>query len=229
MSKKVFIGVGHGGVDSGAAANGFKEDELNLAIAKTVSSELIRHGVSTLMSRYKDETDPLSDEIKECNAFNPTLAVDIHNNAGGGNGAECFYHYKGGKGKTLAQNILDEIVSLGQESRGIKTKLNSSGKDYFGFIREIKAPAVIIECAFVDNAKDITILNTPEKQAKMGVAIAKGILKTLGIKYKAATTQKSEEIIYRVQVGAYVSKANAENMKSKLEKAGFPAIIVSGK
>lgn len=34
--------------------------------------------------------------------------------------------------------------------------------------------------------------------------------------------------IYRVQVGAYKIRKNAENMVEKLKKAGFPAIIVEG-
>ena len=43
-----------------------------------------RNGVQVLMSRTSDEYDPLTDEIKECNAFNPDLALDTHNNAGEG-------------------------------------------------------------------------------------------------------------------------------------------------
>lgn len=43
---------------------------------------------------------------------------------------------------------------------------------------------------------------------------------------KPATTTKT---IYRVQVGAYSVKKNAEAMKDKLKKAGFDAIIVEGK
>ena len=50
------------------------------------------------MSRTSDEDDPLTDEIKECNAFNPDVGVDIHNNAGQGDGFECFYHCNGGLG-----------------------------------------------------------------------------------------------------------------------------------
>ena len=38
------------------------------------------------MSRVKDEDDPLNDEVRECNAFAPELALDIHVNAGGGDG-----------------------------------------------------------------------------------------------------------------------------------------------
>ena len=189
MAKKVFIGVGHGGTDSGAAANGLREKDLNLAIALVVRDELTRHGVSVQMSRTKDEADPLVDEIKECNAFNPDLALDIHNNAGGGDGAEVFHTVGGGTGKTLAQNILDAIVAIGQNSRGLKTKKNAAGKDYFGFIREIKAPSVIVECAFVDNKSDVQIIATAAKQKVMGTAIAKGVLKTLGITYKAGTVQ----------------------------------------
>lgn len=190
MAKKVFIGVGHGGSDPGAVAFGREEADLNLVIALKCKDELERHGVSVKMSRTKDENDTLDEEIRECNAFNPDLAIDIHNNAGGGDGAEAFYHYGGGLSKTLAVNVLDEIAKIGQNSRGAKTKMWGE-VDYFGFIRETKAPAVIVECAFVDNATDIKIIDTTAEQQAMGVAVAKGILKTLGITYKAESTSTS--------------------------------------
>ena len=218
---KVFIGVGHGGSDPGAVANGVKEKDLNLSIAIACRDELVRHGISVKMSRAKDESDPLSEEIKECNAFAPDLAVDIHNNAGGGDGAEAFYHYGGGKSKTLAESILAEIVKVGQNSRGAKTRVNSNGKDYYGFIRETSCPAVIVECAFVDNATDLKILATERDKKLMGVAIAKGILNALGVAY-----QSEKGILYRVQVGAYANKANAEAMQKKIKAAGFDAFIV---
>ena len=217
--RKVFIGVGHGGSDPGAVANNTKEKDLNLSIALACRDELERHGVTVKMSRTKDENDTLSEEIKECNAFSPDLAIDIHNNAGGGDGAEVFYHYGGGKSKTLAENILGEVVKAGQNSRGAKIKKNSSGKDYYGFIRETSAPAVIVECAFVDNAKDLEILATEGKRKTVGQAIAKGILKTLGVEIQG-------ERLYRVQVGAYLLKSNAEDMQKKIKAVGFDAFIV---
>ena len=220
---KVFLGVGHGGTDSGAIGNGFKEKDLNLSIALACNEVLTRHGVTVMMSRTKDENDTISDEIRECNAFKPDFAVDIHNNAGGGDGAECFYHHSGGKGKTLAENILTEIVKTGQNSRGIKTRVNSSGKDYYAFIRETSAPATIVECAFIDNPNDIHILNTKDKQTAMGVAIAKGILRTLGIPFVSTKT------IYRVQVGAYEIKNNAIILQNKLKSQGYNAVIVESK
>ena len=221
---KVFIGVGHGGKDPGAVANGLRESDLNLSIALACRDTLERHGLTVLMSREKDVNDPVEEEIKECNAFNPDYAIDIHNNAGGGDGAEIYHTINGGKGKTLAQNVLSEMVTVGQNSRGTKTRKNSNGSDYYAFIRQTKAPAIIVEVAFVDNKTDIAIIDTAAEQKNMGIAIAKGILKTLGIKYieKKETTGK----LYRVQVGAYASKANAEAMKKKLTNAGYQAIIV---
>ena len=218
---KVFLGVGHGGSDPGAVANNTKEKDLNLSIALACRDMLVKHGVSVRMSRDKDENDSISEEIKECNAYAPDLAVDIHNNAGGGDGGEVFYSHLGGKGKTLAENILAEIVKTGQNSRGIKTRVNSQGKDYYGFIRQTTCPAVIVECAFVDNATDLKILATEGDRQKMGVAIAKGILKTLGVEIEA-----ERSTLYRVQVGAYLVKANAEAMQKKIKAVGFDAFIV---
>lgn len=217
MAKKVFLGVGHGGTDPGAVANGLKEKDLNLAIAKACCDELTRHGVSVKMSRTKDENDPLNDEIKECNAFKPDLALDIHNNAGGGDGAEAYHHYGGGKGKTLANNVLAEIVKIGQNSRGAKIKKNADGKDYFGFIRQTSCPAIIVECAFVDNKKDIAIIDTAVEQKKMGIAIAKGVLTTLGIKWAAEKT-------YTLTV-SNLTAANANTLKADLTKKGFKVAV----
>lgn len=228
---KVFIGVGHGGSDSGAVANGFKEKDLNLAIAKVVCSELERHKVEVKMSRIADISEDLNDKIRRCNAFNPDFALDIHNNAGAGDGCEIFHHYGGGKGKTLANNVLAEIVKIGQNSRGAKIKKNIWGKDFFAFIRDTNAPAVIVECAFLDNKKDVAIIDTAEEQKNMGIAIAKGILKSLNILYiepKKVEEKKPEtsDKIYRVQVGAYKVKENAEKMKAELEAKGYKPIIV---
>ena len=226
MAKKVFLGVGHGGTDGGAVANGLKEKDLNLAIALACNDVLIRHGVTVQMSRTKDENDALTEEIKECNAFKPDLAIDIHNNAGGGDGAEAFYHYGGGTSKTLANNVLAEIVKIGQNSRGAKIRKNANGKDYYGFIRETSAPAIIVECAFIDNKTDIAIIDTSAEQKAMGVAVAKGILKTLGIAYVEEKKPTTSGKIYRVQVGAFSVKSNAEKLQKELKGKGYDAIIV---
>lgn len=180
---KVFIGVGHGGSDPGAVANGLKESEVNLVMALACREELVRYGVEVGMSREREEDDRLAEEIAECNAFAPDCAVEIHNNAGGGDGFEVYVqtgqHQE--QSRALAQAIERQVVSLGQNSRGLKTKKNQSGSDWFGWLRQVNYPAVLLEGAFLDNAADVTILDSIEKQQAFGRAYARGILSFLGI------------------------------------------------
>lgn len=226
--KKVFLGVGHGGADSGAmAANRAREADINLVMALACQAELVRHGVEVRMSRTKDEEDTLKQEIAECNAYGPDLAVDIHNNSydGKADGVEAFYHYKGGTGKTLAENIVAEIVKLGQNSRGAKTRTNSQGKDYYGFIRQTGCPAVIVESAFIDNPEDLKFVDTVPEQQAVGVAIAKGILKTLGIAYVEPAPARPAAV-YLVVAGAFSSQADAEAERAKLKANGHHEVGV---
>ena len=219
---RVFIEVGHGGTDSGAVGH-LVEKEVNLVEALACKDFLEMHGVEVLMSRAIDENDPVTDEINECNAFEPDLAIDVHSNSGRGDGFEAFYHYKGGLSKDLAENIETEVLKIGQNSRGCKTKLNSSGKDYYAFIRETICPAVICEGFFVDNETDVQIADSLEEQKAFGTAYAKGILRTLGISIKENSSQpeSDKKAKYFVQVGAYSKRENAENQLQKAKDAGF--------
>lgn len=190
MSKKVFIGVGHGGSDSGAVGD-IVEKEANLVMALACRDYLTAHGVEVRMSRTKDEEDPINEEVRECNAYNPDLAIDVHNNSGGGDGFEVFYTIHGGTGKMLAQNIEKQVIKIGQNSRGCKTRQGQRG-DYYAFVRDTKCPAVICEGVFVDTKADAAQAGTKAKQQAFGIAYAKGILDTLGIKYDTSTAKPAE-------------------------------------
>lgn len=220
--KKVFIGVGHGGADSGAVKY-LVEKDINLKMAFACRDYLEKAGVQVLMSRTKDESESLNEKINECNAYNPDVALDIHNNAGGGDGFEVYHTIGGGVGKTLAENIEAEVKKIGQNSRGLKTKRNSSGSDYFGFIRLTKCPAVICEGVFVDNAADTAQADTDEECKEFGIAYAKGILKTIGV----AEPKQQETIgtLYRVQVGAFAYKENADRLCEELKSKGYAAYV----
>lgn len=228
MAKKVYIAVGHGGEDPGAVANGLKEKDLNLVTAIACKDELLRHGVEVNIDRTTDIELTMTQTVNACNTYAPDLAVDIHHNAGGGDGAEVFYSINGGTGKTLATNILDAIVAIGQNSRGAKTRKGSDGSDYYGFIRRTTPPAVIVECAFLDNKTDVQIVDTQAEQKAMGVAIAKGILKTLGIAYKAEQAPATG-VLYCVQVGAFAVRENSEKLLAKLKAAGYTDAFITTK
>lgn len=212
---KVFIGVGHGGKDSGAVGYLIEKD-VNLKMAKACRDYLVARDVEVLMSREKDENDSVSEEIKECNTFAPNLAVECHNNSGNGNGFEVYYSIGSKTGKKLAENIEAEVIKIGQNSRGIKTRANSSGGDYYGFVRETKCPAVICEGVFVDNAEDAKQADTDEECKKFGEAYAKGVLKTLGI---ADVPPTSENTTPEVKEEPYLVKVTTDALNIR-EKPG---------
>ena len=190
--KKVFIGVGHGGSDSGAVGY-LVEKDVNLTMALACRDFLAAYGVDVRMSRTKDENDTVSQEVRECNAYDPDLAVDIHNNSGGGDGFEVFHTIHGGTGQVLAQNIEKQVKAIGQNSRGVKTRKGTRG-DYYAFIRDTVCPAVICEGVFVDTKADAAQVDTLADQQKFGVAYAKGILDTLGLAYDELEEKPEEEV-----------------------------------
>lgn len=232
MTKRVFIGVGHGGKDPGALKY-IKEADANLQMALGLKAELERHGVTVGISRLKDEDDPLIEEIREANSFAPDVAVECHNNAGGGDGFEVYHQTNGYATKSikLAQCIEARVVASGQKSRGVKTRLNGSGTDYFGWCRQVKAPAVLCEGFFVDNATDSRDYNTAAKQQAFGRVYAWGVLDYLGIAIKPQVDkpagkpveqpQADKKLLYTVQVGAFASAKSAADLYAKLDDMGY--------
>lgn len=216
---KVYVGIGHGGSDPGAVANGYKEKDLTLAIGKACYDELVRHGVNAKISRTTDKYVSVNQKVKESDSFGADYCLDIHINAGGGDGCEVYHHHLGGKSKQLAGNINEALKAIGQNSRGLKVKMNSKGNaDYFGIIRDTKASAVLVECGFIDNKTDLAQFNTAEEQKKFGIAIAHGILKQCGIAVKSQEVEKNDFIIRAYKNGAgkeYVYSTTADSLSSK--------------
>lgn len=219
MAKRVFIGVGHGGADPGAVRF-VREADANLNIALELKKQLEAAGIEVGISRTKDENDPISEEIREANAFAPDLAVEVHNNAGGGNGWECYVQTNkyASESKACAKAIEAEVKAIGQQSRGIKTK-------GFAWTGSVKAPAVLLEGFFVDNSADAADFDTLEEQKALGRAYARGVLKYLGVDEKPAETVTEPYTVSAV--AEFKNKAAAEEAKAKIELLGFTASISS--
>lgn len=213
---KVFLSAGHGGNDPGAVAYGMKEKDVNLRIMLACNDVLVHHGVTTILSRSKDENDPVSQEVKEANASGADIAVSFHTNAGGGNGSESLYCSN--TGKTIAKLCEKHVKTIGQNSRGIKLRND------LHFLKGTKMPAVLCECAFIDNDTDNNIIDTAGEQKAFGVAYAKAILEYFDIVYKEETNKT-----YIVQVGSYTSKTNADKAMKKAKAAGFTDAFVNTK
>jgi N-acetylmuramoyl-L-alanine amidase len=186
MAKRVYVGIGHGGSDSGAVGNGFKEKDLTLSIGKYCNERLKQYGIETKISRTTDCDSSINSKVAASNAFKADVCMDIHINAGGGDGSEVYYSHVSAPGKKLAQSIVDATLAIRQNTRGIKTRIDDDGTDYYGMIRMTDAPAVLVECAFIDNTTDIQIINTEAKRKVFGYAIADGVAKYLGVSLPTA-------------------------------------------
>ena len=212
MSKRVYVGIGHGGSDPGAVANGFKEKDLTLSIGKYCNERLKQYGIETKISRTTDCDSSINSKVSASNAFGADVCMDIHINAGGGDGSEVYYSHASAPGKKLAQSIVDAMSAIGQNTRGIKTRLSSSGNDYFGMIRDTNAPAVLVECAFIDNKTDIQIINTEAKRKVFGYAIADGVAKYLGVKLSTSKpttpTTNTTAKIEAPDIGGYLKEGD---------------------
>lgn len=219
---KVFLSAGHGGSDPGACAYGMKEKDINLQILLACNEVLVRHGVATVLSRTIDENDPVAQEVKEANASGANIAVSFHTNAGGGDGSESYYYPTDNNGKRLAQLCENYTQAIGQNSRGVK-----SGKNLY-FVNGTRMTAVLCECGFIDNDTDNDLIDTVAEQKAFGVAYAKAILEYLGIAYVEPVVASGSEL-YRVQVGAYRQKGNAEAMLEKVKAAGFTDAFITAK
>ena len=97
------------------------------------------------------------------NAFAPDIAIEIHANAGGGDGFEAYVQTNRfvGRSRSCAKSIEERVEKLGQNSRGIKTKLGSYG-DYYAWLREVEHPAVLLEGFFVDTSDAADFDSTAE-------------------------------------------------------------------
>lgn len=214
---KIYLDPGHGGSDPGAVKY-LNERDVNLVMALACRDYLQANGVVVKMSRTSNETNTsINSMAKEANSWEADYVVSIHNNAGGGDGFEVYHTINGGKGKALAKNIETEVKKIGQNSRGLKTKKGSNG-DYFGMIRLTKAPAVICEGVFVDNATDVEIADTTAEQKAFGYAYARGILKTLGITDNGMEDTEQHSGSYLVKVTAkdlYIRKGPGTNYENK--------------
>ncbi|MCR4675153.1 MAG: N-acetylmuramoyl-L-alanine amidase, partial [Lachnospiraceae bacterium] len=199
----VVLDPGHGGSDSGAVANGLKEKDLTLKIAKYCKSELETYsGVKVYMTRTTDTYVSLSDRVAYAKKKKADYFVSLHINSGAtsANGAEVYYpngNYNSTdakNGKKLAQSIQDQLVELGLNDRGIKIRNTENGstypdgsvRDYYAVIAgsmEAGFPGIIVEHAFITNSSDVSkYLKSSSKLKKLGVADATGIAEYLGLK-----------------------------------------------
>lgn len=187
-------------------------------IGTACKAALERCGFEVMMEHSGVE---IEDRCRHSNSWGADLHVPIHTNAYNGavSGTRMFCYNTNGNGYKACKAIFDVLAPI---TPGTSESIKASPGLYE--VKAAAAPTAYIEVDFHDVpsvAKWIV-----ENTDAIGEAIAEGICNYFGVPYKAPVTP-SADVLYRVQVGAYAVRQNAENMLAKLKAAGFDGFITT--
>ena len=231
---KIAIDAGHGRYTPGKRCpykldkNETREWVLNDRVADWVETflEMAGHEVIRIDNPTGETDVSLSARTTKANLQSIECYVSIHHNAGAdltSAGGTVVYRYPGTTGKTveLQEAVYKRAVEYGDLPGN---RWDGTQEANFQVLRETRMSAVLIECGFMDSTTDIKYILDPAWSKKMARGIAQGICDVYGGTIKEPVENK-EDKLYRVQVGAYSKKANAEKMLESLKNAGYDAYI----
>lgn len=213
---KLFIDPGHGGSDPGAIGNGLQEKNITLQIATILRDILTNEyeDVLVLLSRTKDENVSLKERTDTANRWEANYYLSIHINAGGGTGFESFIYPGSGLPTSNYQNTIhsEVIQAVSFRDRGKKSA-------NFHVLRETRMPALLTENGFIDNTEDANKLKSTSFLSNIARGHANGLAKAFNLKKKPTA-------LYKVQIGAFRDKSNADRRSSEAKSKGLDAIVL---
>ncbi|MDD6235297.1 MAG: N-acetylmuramoyl-L-alanine amidase [Lachnospiraceae bacterium] len=242
----IALDAGHGGSDPGAVYNGRNEKDDNLRLALAVGDILKNKGVDVVYTRTTDIYETPFKKATDANEAGADYFVSFHRNSGENpntaSGAQTLIYSGGGEKEKLARNIQNNLIEQGFKDLGIVERPN------LVVLKRTKMPAVLIETGFINNDKDNAKFD--DDFDAIANAIAAGILATIDYDTVSAVPVRTtddmpddpyaqfEDIkdepddicdcskLYRVQIGAFRNRDNAERLLNSALADGFPAFII---
>ena len=189
FSYTIVVDAGHGGRDAGASGinTGAKESDINLSIAKKLQQYLSDFGFNVVMTRqnqdglysqnvsnYKKDDMAKREKIIEKNK--PNMLISIHQNSYSTiseKGAQSFYEQTNELSKNLSECIQNQLINNLPNARK-----NCNKGDYF-LLKNKTIPCSIVECGFLSNPDEESLLITEDYQQKVAYAIFCGVINYL--------------------------------------------------
>lgn len=175
-------------------------------IAAVLVTALVRCGFAAMTNM--DGT--MYDRVRQSNEWGADLHLCVHTNAHDGTvkGTRLFCYDLTGEGYRACAAVMDTLAPITPgESDSITVR-------HFYEVKYASAPTVYLEVAFHDNPEEAAwIAANTEAIAE---AVCRGVCAHYGVRYVPA-----EETLYRVQVGAFRYRDNAEALLTKLKAAGY--------
>lgn len=186
MKRKILFYISHGhgqNGDPGAVSGKFIERDLAIKVAKACNSYLVSKKGRTYKVLYPElrmgkgglylSIDNM--KTRYYAARYRVVSVDIHFNAGRGDGMEV-YCKNTSYSRKLGGLIAKEFKKIGQNYHGDPIK----GDNDLMFLKN-SGTSVLVECGYVDNITDRKLFDTDAELKKMGEAIAKALINYWGI------------------------------------------------
>lgn len=228
---KIALGAGHGIRTAGKRClkaldpNETREWWLNDRICDYVE-DLLKDYSGYELLRLDDSDDGVEDvslpvRVNAANAWGADFYLSIHHNAGinggTGGGIVAYSHPQAGMGTNDWRDALYDALIKHTGLKGNRATPKATSNLYV--LRTSKAPAVLLELGFIDSKTDVPIILSNEYAQNC----AKAIVEVLVERGKLA--KKTQDVRYKVQVGAFSKLENAERLASELKGKGYPAYI----
>ena len=183
---QVILDAGHGGSDPGKIGlNNLLEKDINLAITEKVKKCLEKEKITAELTRKEDKglgttgdgskkTEDMQARVKMINETKPVLTVSIHQNSYEDpeiHGAQVFYYEGSKEGKMLAELLQKSLIDNVDPQNHRVAKANSG----YYILKNTSAPTVIVECGFLSNPEEESLLISAAYQEKLVEALQKGI------------------------------------------------------
>ena len=242
MSIKICLDAGHfGKYNQSPVCPDYYESERMWLLTNKLAKALRQMGMEVSTTRNNPDKD-LSLIKRGQKSRDHDLLLSLHSNAAAREDADHVVLFVPVKKENkevheISLRLAKRLAPLLGEIMGVKEKnyriasvkserdRDGNGKmddDYYGVLHgasTVGTPALIIEHSFHTNENAARWLMDEENLEKLAYAEAEAI----------ADFFKLEKPVFRVQVGAYTVKANAEKMAKKLKAAGFDCFVKSDK
>ena len=175
----VCLDPGHGGRDPGAVADGHREADLALLLARRMKEGLIRAGHRVVWTRTDDRGLTLARRVQAAREAGAELFVSVHCNAGppAARGIEWFHAEGDAASRMLAQDWASRLQArIPVRVRGVKPDSASPRQRLFvlrGNRRERRA--LLVEAGFITSPADRELLLSPGFGLALGDALAEAL------------------------------------------------------
>lgn len=213
----IVIDPGHGGENRGGEYGEFVEKEINPIVAQAMKEHLEKfEDVTVFLTHEVDMDMTIKDRVAYAKEKNADFLYCLHFNLSVNHnlyGAEVWVPSRGelySRGFAFAEIEMQELTDMGLFSRGIKTRLNDRGTDYYGILRyaaEMDVPCALIEHCHLDHAKDaFAVANGEESLKALGIRDAEAVAKYFGLKSVELGIDYSGYLVSQIPVPADIAR-----------------------